>query len=296
MLIELRDVKKDLPRIEGPLGALTLKDKEMILRRLALSMMRNKTSAGIRQQIEISRDQATNWVEKFISSCTSDEARKCHPKELVDHLIEQSGLLREPAKGRIDFPHRTFQEYLAACGAGEENVPGDLASRAGNDQWRETILLAAGTKTGGAPYGNALIKELAEQGEQENKNKSLRHAYFALAVGCLETGGPNITTELRERVLKHLKEITPPKNFEEARILAAAGMVVLDYLAYKKLKGPNKKVDIVAACARILSLIGSEEAVKMLEDPTGYAKDERVTVQAEICKCPNVDIAKIWPL
>ncbi len=68
--------------------------------------------------------------------------------------------------------------------------------------------------------------------ENKKKNKSLRHAYFALAVGCLKTGGPTITTNLRDKVLKHLKEITPPQNFQEARILAAAGEVVLDYLFY----------------------------------------------------------------
>ncbi len=293
MLIELRDVKKDLPPIDGPLGNLTLKDKEMILRRLALEMMRNKTRAGTRQQIEISRGDCIKWVSLSIPSCASDEARKCQPEELINYLIERSGLLREPAKGRVDFPHRTFQEYLAACAAGEANDAGDLASRVGQDQWRETILLAAGTKIGGAPFGNALIKELVERGEQEKKNKSLRHAYFALAVGCLETGGPTIATNLRDQVLKHLKEITPPQSFEEARILFAAGEVVLEYLSYSNLKGQNKMVKVVAACARTLSLIGSEKAVKMLEDPIGYGKDRRVTVQAEICKCPSVDISNI---
>ncbi len=293
MLIELRDVKKDLPPIDGPLGNLTLKDKEMILRRLALEMMRNKTRAGTRQQIEISRGDCMKWVSLSIPSCASDDARKCQPEELINYLIERSGLLREPAKGRVDFPHRTFQEYLAACAAGEANDAGDLASRAGQDQWRETILLAAGTKIGGAPFGNALIKELMERGEQEKKNKSLRHAYFALAVGCLETGGPTIATKLRDQVLKHLKEITPPQSFEEARILAAAGEVALDYLSYSKIKGRKQSVEVVAACARTLSLIGSENAVKMLQDPAGYGKDRRVTVKVEICKCPNVNIKKV---
>ncbi len=291
MLMELRDVKKELPPIEGPLGVLTLRDKEMILRRLALKMMRNETRTGPRQQIEIDRNQAVSWVRLFIPSCGSDEARKCTPGELVNYLIERSGLLREPAKGRIDFPHRTFQEYLAACAAGEENEAGDLAARAGDDQWQETILLAAGTKTGGAPFGNALIEELLRRGVGQKKNRTLRHACFALAVGCLETGGPNIKTDLRERVLSYIKEITPPQDFELARILAGAGEIVLPFLEYRMVK--SRDVDTVAACARTISLIGSQQAIRMIESNAGYARDTRVTVVAELLKCPNIDLSRI---
>jgi hypothetical protein len=293
MLIELRDLKKEVQRPSGSLGALTLRDKEMILRRLALTMMRNKTTESELQQIEIRRNEAVEWIKLFIPSCTNDTARSCDAEELIDYLIERSGLLREPTKDRIDFSHRTFQEYLAACGAGEQNDAGDLASRALDDQWRGTILLAAGTKIGGAPFGNALVRELLNRGEKENDNKSFRHACFALAVGCLETGGPSIDTELRKNVLDHLAEIVPPYNFEEARILSAAGETVLDFLQYNHINKLLKKADIIAACTRTIALVGSEKSVKMLEDPEGYGNDSRVMVQVEICKCCSVDLTRI---
>src|SRR5450756_2441866 len=58
-------------------------------------------------------------------------------------FIERTNLLREPLNGRIDFPHRTFQEYLAAQAAVNADDFGFLLSKSLNDQWRETLIMAA---------------------------------------------------------------------------------------------------------------------------------------------------------
>ena len=144
-----------------------------------------------------------------------------------------------------------------------------------------------------SPFGNALVEELVQRGENETPNKALRHTCFALAVGCLETGGPNIGTKLRDRVLKHLREITPPRNFQEARALAAAGEVALGYLEYGKLRRAESKVNTVAACARTIALIGTRRATRMLEGDNGYGSDARVTVVAEILRCPSIDLRNV---
>jgi predicted NACHT family NTPase len=49
--------------------------------------------------------------------------------------MERSGLLREPAAGRVDFVHRTFQEYLAAKAAVDNDEIGQLVANAHDDQW-----------------------------------------------------------------------------------------------------------------------------------------------------------------
>jgi hypothetical protein len=36
-------------------------------------------------------------------------------EEVYSLLLHRSGLIREPAEGRVDFVHRTFQEYLTAA-------------------------------------------------------------------------------------------------------------------------------------------------------------------------------------
>ena len=58
--------------------------------------------------------------------------------------MERSGLLREPAAGRVDFVHRTFQEYLAAKAAVDNDEIGLLVTNAHDDQWREVVVMAAG--------------------------------------------------------------------------------------------------------------------------------------------------------
>ena len=208
------------------------------------------------------------------------------PEDVLNFLVERTGLLRLPAKGLVDFPHRTFQEYLAACAAGALNEAGELVKHAGDDQWHETIIIAAGTKIGGVPFGNSLVEQLLTRGEKE-KDKRLRHICFALATACLETGR-QIQQELRERVNKHLQEIVPPRDFVDARSLSAAGEAVLPYLRYSFIR--QCSVATVAASARTLSLIGTKPAIKALQEQ--YGKDRRATVLAEVCECPNVQALK----
>ncbi len=301
MLIEERDTKRNIAAPEGPVGTLELGDKELILQRLALDMMRNELGKpGQDHQIEVSREEAVAWIGSHLGLCSSEEARKCEPDAVVDHLIERTGLLREPAKDRVDFPHRTFQEYLAACAAGATLQAGDLAKRAADDQWHETIVLAAGTKVGGVQFGNSLVEKLVEKGEQEVAAKRSPHAYFALAVACLETG-QQIREELRKQVLRHLEEIVPPRNHKEAEILSAAGEAILPLLEHYRWRYRGAKV--VAACARVIALIGTERAADMLQGPGGYGNDRRATVLTEICQCPGVhplrvpaitDLAQGW--
>lgn len=285
MLIEERDIKRKIARPSGPLGYLDLEDKEMILQRLALSMMRNKLG-DVEQayQIEITREEAASWIHPTLAAC-DERVRGCSADDVLNHLIERSGLLREPAKGYIDFQHRTFQEYLAACAAGALNDAGDLAGRAGDDQWHETIVLAAGTKLGGVPFGNRLVTELLQAGEKQPKHNQLRKTCFALAVACLETAR-QIDEALRDRVLSKLKEILPPRDNTDARTLSAAGEAVLDHLDYTRWR--HKPYRTVAACARTIAAIGTQRAIGMLEDSDGYGSDTRASVLVEVLECPGV--------
>jgi hypothetical protein len=63
---------------------------------------------------------------------------------VLSDLLVQSGLLREPTPGRIDFIHRTFQEYLAGKAAIEGNEIGLVLDHAFDVQWHEVIIMAAG--------------------------------------------------------------------------------------------------------------------------------------------------------
>ena len=84
-----------------------------------------------------------------------------------------------------------------------------------------------------------------ERGESQ-KEKRVRAACFVLALACCDTA-KQVPQALKERVLQHLGEITPPADREIATVLATAGDSVLPYLKYGEIK--KRPAKIVAACA-----------------------------------------------
>jgi formylglycine-generating enzyme required for sulfatase activity len=129
-----------------------------LLNRLAFEGHRDQA------QLEDTADVSQTALVHGLLEVSDDSELK--PIQLVDHLRDRAGLLvsRDRDEGVYTFPHRTFQEYLAACYlTARDDCPVYLAQlvRADPQRWHEVTLLAAAKVARGAAYAVwGLVEEL----------------------------------------------------------------------------------------------------------------------------------------
>jgi len=186
-------------------------------------------------------------------------------------FVERASLLREPVAQRVDFTHRTFQEFLAAQAAIKENDIGVLIEHSRDDQWRETIILAAGEAR--PKEREKLLKGLLAKADKL-KTERYRKQLYLLAVACLETC-VELAPEVRQLVLDKAAPLFPPQDEDDVKLMAAAGDPAVTLLAYN----PEHSETEAARCVKTLAMIGSNKAMKTI---TEYASDERSEVKTEI--------------
>ncbi|MEW2163259.1 NACHT domain-containing protein [Streptomyces sp. NPDC007084] len=176
---------------------------------------------------------------------------------VFDHLLERSGLLREPAPDTVDFVHRTFQDFLGARAAVEEGDFGLLVEHADDDQWEDVLRMAVALAR--PREREAIFEELLSRGEGATDRRVQTRIYL-MAAACLEHA-TSLSPSVRAAVERSTATLIPPRSEEEARALAEVGPLLLHLLP-----GPEELDDKVAALCTVIaaSHITSEAAVAFL--------------------------------
>lgn len=97
-------------------------------------------------------------VTALLAAAADPDAK---PARLTEYLSHRAGLLNEQDNGIFQFPHRSFQEYLAACHLTNDDFPNLLAHLAKQDpqRWREVVRLAAAKACRGSGASVWLLAE-----------------------------------------------------------------------------------------------------------------------------------------
>jgi hypothetical protein len=247
MLVDLRD------KTRGVSASLTLsfEDKTILLQDLALFLVRN----GL---INVTVNRAQEQIGRSLRTLhhvSTDTTL------VLQSLLERSGILRQPTVDRIDFVHRSFQEYLAGKAAAENDDIGFLLSNAHNDQLWDVIIMAAGHAQprqrtellrgllGESPHSASSDSVNARSGARAQRTK-------LLAIACLQTA-PQLDPALRKDIELAARRLVPPESIDIAPVLASVGAVVLDLL-YER---PPTNSTQAAASIRVAAMIGGIAAM-----------------------------------
>ncbi|NLU67966.1 NACHT domain-containing protein [Streptomyces sp. HNM0574] len=224
MLLERRDRERGIPAEDlGTGGGLTKEPQIQLIQKLAHWMIRNGRA-------ELDHEDAVAQLARALPAMPHLTAP---PEAVLRHLLDRSGLLREPAPGRVDFVHRTFQDYLAAKAAVEEGDFPLVVDNAHKDQWEDVVRMAVAHAR--PAERTRILRGLLALGTVRTT---------LLATACLEQAtelDPAVYAEVTSRTAG----LVPPRDAESARRLAeSAGPLVLPMLP-----GPDEVPDEATAHA-----------------------------------------------
>lgn len=261
MLLERRDADRNVAAAEEVEASAN--EKLVLLRVLAWWLNENGRT-------EMSREQALARMSDCLRGMPNVRE---DAGQLLEHLIERSGVIRQPVQGRVDFIHRTFQEFLAAREAVDRDSVELLVGHARSDSWRETILMACaqGSSEQRGRLLSGMLDLASKSGPRTARQLNL------LVAACKETAvlAPR---EVLSRVESCIIGLVPPRSVRESRSLATVGEPILDYVPLDSMKLSSAQA---AACVRTVTLVNGPRSLKVLKN---YVNDPRSKVQEELVR------------
>ena len=259
MLLHRRDVERKL--VLSDLPTIEFEEKEVLLQDLAVWLLENGWAS-------VDESRASEKIGSMLTAFPRLPAGLTGTL-VLKVLMQRSGVLRSPVEGMVEFIHKTFQEFLCAKAIVRADRLLFLVEQIRSDRWREVAVLAAGLAND--VRREEFLTRLLDLGD---KSRSTRTVYYLLAVACLESS-IRLSPDLRSSITDRIRKIHPPVTKSEARVLSTAGDLSIPLL--KRFSG--QRAQCAAACVRALRLIGSDDALEVLEQ---YGADKRSTVIQEI--------------
>ncbi|MBV6392030.1 MAG: Hercynine oxygenase [Anaerolineales bacterium] len=174
-----------------------------------------------------------------------------HPRVIINYLETRAGLLLGRGNGIYAFPHRSFQEYLAACYLNDQPDPAsEYSDRVLKDPawWREVFLLGIGKMSrGGLGTALAVLQILLMNLPEERDRTDKDWLAFALAGQALTEMKLGVDSSRYEKLINSIRmplvslveasHLTPRERTEAADTLARLGDprpgVIADYVFCK---------------------------------------------------------------
>lgn len=268
-----RDDARGIDRGDYP--ALSSDQIRVLASGLAWWMIRNGLTAA-------SVDDAKGVLDSGVGRLHGQEASRANGERVLDLLIHRIGLVRAVSRDSIDFPHRSFQEFLAAHAASDANDLGLLVRNADDDQWREVVILSAGVLS--SSRAEELVNLLLEAGDEDAARARALYLVAASALDVIVQLPEG--SELVGAVERRMESIIPPRTISDGKLLAGAGDIVVPHLKRRR----GMRAIEAAASVRALAMIGTDSAFRLLSE---YAVDDRTTVQDQLVRSiaytPDVD-------
>ncbi|MFE6161314.1 NACHT domain-containing protein [Streptomyces sp. NPDC056486] len=251
MLLERRDKERGLDlKVGEEAAALSEEAAAEPLKRFAYWLIRNE-----RTQIE--RTDVLELLRRLQPQVPSLQ-QLGSPEDVLQYLLERTGLLREPASGAVDFIHRTFQDYLGAKAVLEERDFGILVKNAHADEWEDVVQMAVAQSD---HMGRAdLLMRLNERGNRE-KDAMVQARLRLLALASLEQA-TRLDPAVRLTIETEAARMVPPRSLRQARVLARTGPLLLGLLPRAgDLEGDEELATVHAICQ-----IGGDAAIPRLTE------------------------------
>ena len=167
-------------------------------------------------------DIPSGQLYEILAAVTNGD-KDIKPQRVQEYLCDRCGILHERGNEVYTFPHRSFQEYLAACylnreeaelinDAGEEREFAEFVAELGRndpDRWREVVLLA-GLKAAAGNAGPAwdLAEALCSEAPPPKSDIHDEDAWGARLAGQLivEATNPAVAKRQKARIRDTIRD------------------------------------------------------------------------------------------